>query len=229
MKKIVVAIDGYSACGKSTTAREVAARHGYSYIDSGAMYRAVTLYFLQNYVQPDNPREVAKALENIQVSFQHNPKSGKNETYLNGLNVEQEIRKMYVTEQVSEVSAIHEVREAMVAQQRKLGKSKGVVMDGRDIGTNVFPEAELKVFMVADMRVRAERRQQELLERDQMLGLDKIIENLEKRDRMDTTRKENPLVKAEDAYVIDTTYLTFDEQVEEVLHLVMKTILGVPD
>lgn len=219
MKKIVIAIDGYSACGKSTTAKAVANRLEYIYLDSGAMYRAVTLYFHQNYINLTNPKEVEKALENINISFIYNAKSMQNETYLNGLNVEGEIRKMFVSEQVSEVSALPEVRHALVGQQKKFGKKKGVVMDGRDIGTVVFPEAELKIFMIADFHIRAERRQKELLEGNQLLNLDQVMENLSKRDHLDTTRTESPLKKAEDAHVIDTTHLTIEEQVEEILNL----------
>lgn len=227
MRKIVIAIDGYSACGKSTTAQNVARRLEYIYIDTGAMYRAVTLYFHQNYVNITNPKEVQKALANINISFVKNLKTMENETYLNGLNVEGEIRKMYVSENVSEVSALAEVRHLLVAQQRKMGKKKGVVMDGRDIGTVVFPEAELKIFMLADFQIRAERRQKELLERNQLLNLDQVMENLRKRDLIDTTRAESPLRKAEDAYVIDTTHITIEEQVEEIINLATSKMIEV--
>ena len=227
MKKIVIAIDGYSACGKSTTAKEVALVLGYIYIDTGAMYRAVTLYFHQNHVSLTNKKEVSKALENIEVTFHNNEKTGVAETFLNGLNVEGEIRKMYISEQVSHVSCLPEVRHAMVAQQRKLGKKKGVVMDGRDIGTVVFPDAELKVFMEADIYVRAGRRQEELIERGQLVGLDKIIENLKNRDHIDSTREESPLRKAEDALVLDTTFLTLEEQVDEVINRALGKMLSV--
>lgn len=225
MRKIVIAIDGYSACGKSTTAREVAKLLNYTYIDTGAMYRAVTLYFHEHHVRLTNDKEVEKALRNIEIEFHLNEKSGMADTYLNNLNVEQEIRKMYISNKVSEVSRIKQVREAMVAQQRKLGKRKGVVMDGRDIGTVVFPEAELKVFMTADMYVRAGRRQAELLEKSQMVDLDEIIANLQKRDHIDTTRKESPLKQASDAVVVDTTFLTFEEQVDSILSLSLGKIL----
>ncbi len=215
-RKIVIAIDGYSACGKSTTAKEVARILGYRYIDSGAMYRAVTVYFLEHHVALSNPKEVAKALSEIHISFKVNSK-GMSETYLNNVNVEKEIRRMRISENVSPVSAIKEVRIAMVNQQRRLGKEKGIVMDGRDIGTVVFPDAELKFFMTADMLVRAFRRQNELLENDKLVDLDEVIENIAERDRIDTTRKESPLRKAEDAIVIDTTHITIDEQVDEVI------------
>ena len=225
MKKIVIAIDGYSACGKSSTAKIVAKQLGYNYIDTGAMYRAVTYYFLEHYVNPSNPKEIEKALEHIDINFLFNEKLGFSETYLNGSNVEEEIRKMYVTEKVSEVSAIPEVRKQLVNQQRKMGKKKGVVMDGRDIGTNVFPDAELKIFMTADLRVRAERRQQELLQKDQLVGLEKIEENLQSRDKIDSERKENPLRQAEDAFLIDSSFLTLEEQVEKVLQLATEKMI----
>lgn len=216
MRKIIIAIDGYSACGKSTTAMEVAKELNYKYIDSGAMYRAVTHYFLEHLVAITNPKEVAKALHEIRISFLVNAK-GITETFLNGINVEKAIRKMKVSEFVSQVSTIKDVRIAMVEQQRKLGKDRGVVMDGRDIGTMVFPEAELKIFLTADILVRAFRRQKELLEREDLVDIDSIIENLEKRDKIDSTRAESPLVKAADAIGIDTTYITIDEQVDEVI------------
>ncbi|MDQ3534563.1 MAG: (d)CMP kinase [Bacteroidota bacterium] len=227
MKKIVIAIDGYSACGKSTTAQTVAKRLEYLYIDTGAMYRAVTLYFHQHYINITNPKEVEKALSNINITFLKNPKTLENETYLNGLNVEGEIRKMYISENVSEVSALAAVRHNLVSQQRKLGKKKGVVMDGRDIGTVVFPDAELKIFMQADFYIRAERRQKELLESKQLQNLDQVIDNLKKRDHIDTTRKESPLRKADDAYIIDTTHITIEEQVEEILNLATSKMIEV--
>jgi cytidylate kinase len=226
LSKIVIAIDGYSACGKSTTAKEVAKILGYRYIDSGAMYRAVTLYFLDHHVALTNPREIHRALQQINISFKINAK-GITETFLNGLSVEEEIRQLRVSEQVSPVSAIKEVREAMVAQQRKLGKERGIVMDGRDIGTVVFPQAELKLFMTADMMVRAFRRQQEWLAQDRLVDLDEVIENIKKRDHIDTTRAESPLRQAEDATVIDTTHITIDEQVDEVVRLAFSKIVSV--
>ncbi len=226
LRKIVIAIDGYSACGKSSTAKEVASILGYRYIDSGAMYRAVTLYFLEHHISLTNPKEITKALEQIHISFKINPKNGT-DTFLNGLNVEKEIRKMRISENVSQVSTIKDVRTAMVEQQRRMGKERGIVMDGRDIGTVVFPSAELKLFMVADMQVRGYRRQQELLERDQMVDLDDVIENIRQRDRIDTTRAESPLRQAEDAIVIDTTHIAFDEQVDEVIRLALSKMVSV--
>ena len=224
MSKIIVAVDGYSSCGKSTTAKGVAARLGYAYIDTGAMYRAVTLYFQQNHVSCTNPHEVVKALENIKISFRHNPETGRNETYLNGANVEDEIRKLYIANQVSEVSAISEVRRAMVAQQQQMARKRGVVMDGRDIGTVVFPDAELKVFMTADPLIRAQRRQIELLAKGDMLDTEEILENIKKRDRIDTTRLDSPLRQAEDALLIDTSLMTLDGQIEQLWRLAQEKI-----
>jgi len=223
-RKIVVAIDGYSACGKSSTAKEVSKILGYRYIDTGAMYRAVTLFFLDHHVALTNPKEVNKALDQIHITFKVNSK-GKTETFLNGLSVENEIRSMRVSEMVSQVSTIKDVRLAMVEQQRRMGKEKGVVMDGRDIGTVVFPQAELKLFMRADLLVRAFRRQKELLDRNQMVDLDDVLENILERDRIDTTRIESPLRQAEDAVVIDTTHVSFDEQVDEVVRLSIARML----
>jgi len=224
MRKIIVAIDGYSACGKSTTARQTARILGYRYIDSGAMYRAVTLHFLEHHVSLTNLREVEKALGSIKLNFRVN-KEGISETVLNGLSVEREIREMRVSENVSQVSTIAAVRHALVEQQRRMGKERAVVMDGRDIGTVVFPDAELKLFMTADMLVRAFRRQKELLLSDDMVDIDTIVENLTKRDRIDSTRAESPLRKASDAIEIDTTYITIWEQVDEVVRLAMARIL----
>jgi CMP/dCMP kinase len=226
MKKIVIAIDGYSGCGKSTTARAVAGLLGYIYIDTGAMYRSVTLYFLENHISLTDPRAVKKALENIDITFHFNQKKKVNEVYLNGLNVEDEIRKMEVSQKVSEVSALREVRHAMVAQQRKMGKHKGVVMDGRDIGTVVFPDADLKIFMTADLYVRAERRQKELLAKGQMVEIDEVVENLRSRDAIDTTRAESPLKKAANAIEIDTTHITFEEQIELITNLATSELIS---
>ena len=216
MRKITIAIDGYSACGKSTTAKQVASVLGYRYIDTGAMYRAVTLYFLDHHVALTNPKEVSRALQQIQITSKVNSKN-VSETFLNGLNVEKEIRKMRISENVSQVSTLKEVRDALVEQQRRMARDKAVVMDGRDIGTVVFPNAELKLFMTADILVRAFRRQKELLQRGQLVDLDDVIENLIHRDKIDTSRAESPLRQADDALVIDTTHITIDEQVDEVV------------
>ena len=225
LRKVVIAIDGYSACGKSSTAKMVASILGYKYIDTGAMYRAVTLYFMEHHVALTNPKEISRALQDIAISFKVNSKN-VTETYLSGLNVERAIRSMRISERVSEVSAIKAVRAAMVDQQRKMGKEKAVVMDGRDIGTVVFPQAELKLFMTADLLVRAFRRQRELLYHDRLVDLDDVISNIMQRDKIDTTRAESPLRQAEDAILIDTTYITLEEQVDEVIRLALSKMIG---
>ena len=225
MKKVNIAIDGFSACGKSTTAKAMARELGYLYVDSGAMYRAVTLYFLDHNITLTNPREVQKALDNIKITFHVNPKTGETETFLNVLRVEEEIRTMRVTEHVSQVSALSPVRKAMVSQQQKFGKKKGVVMDGRDIGTVVFPNAALKIFMIADMNIRVERRQKELFEKNQLVDFEEVKANLARRDAIDSTREDSPLKQADDALIIDTTYRTLDEQIEEGLNLATSRIL----
>lgn len=224
MQKLVIAIDGYSGCGKSSTAKVVAKILGYTYIDSGAMYRAATLYFLQQQVDLSDREAIDKALKHIKISFLTDPENGFQETYLNGKNVEQEIRSMKVSDFVSEVSKIKEVRKELVSQQQQLGKAKGVVMDGRDIGTVVFPDAELKVFMTADLEIRARRRQKELIEKGQEVTLEVIIRNLAERDEIDSTRAESPLVRAEDAVDLDTSYLDFDDQVKKIVELANEKI-----
>lgn len=224
LRKIVIAIDGYSACGKSSTAKEVSNILGYRYIDTGAMYRAVTLYFLDHHIALTNPKEVSHALRQIEVTFKINSKN-KTETFLNGLNVEKAIRTMRVSEMVSQVSTIRDVRVAMVDQQRKMGREKAVVLDGRDIGTVVFPQAELKLFMNADLLVRAFRRQKELLDKDHLVDLDDVMENILQRDKIDTTRTESPLRQADDAILLDTTHVTLDEQVEEVVRMALSRII----
>ena len=217
--KIIIAIDGYSGCGKSSTAKAVAARLGYAYIDTGAMYRAITLYFYQQKVDHLSRGQVRKALTSILLEFKFDEKSQSSHIYLNGENVEHMIRQMHISERVSQVSTIAEVRHFLVAQQRQMGERKGIVMDGRDIGTVVFPNAELKVFMTAQVPTRALRRQKELEGLGQYVELSEIIDNLEKRDLIDSTRKESPLRKAKDAIEIDTTHLEFEEQVERILNL----------
>ncbi|ADQ19129.1 cytidylate kinase [Leadbetterella byssophila DSM 17132] len=218
MSKIIIAIDGYSSCGKSSTAKGVAKSLGYQYIDTGAMYRAVTLYFIQNHISLTNPKEVDSALDRIEIEFRANSE-GKSDTYLNGLNVEEEIRKLYVADKVSDVAAIAAVRHAMVREQQRMGKKKGFVLDGRDIGTVVFPGAELKIFMTADPMVRAQRRQAELLDKGELVDLEEVLENIKKRDIIDTTRDESPLRQADDAHLLDTTFMTLDEQIEKVVLL----------
>ena len=224
MAKINIAIDGLSGCGKSSTAKAVAKTLGYKFIDTGAMYRAVTLYVLNEAVDLTSKESVIQALEQITIDFRYNQESQKNETFLNGQNVEEEIRSMRVAGSVSQVAAIKEVRVAMVAQQQQMGKDKGVVMDGRDIGSVVFPEAELKLFMTASTEVRAKRRQAELREKGEEVALDEIIKNLEERDRIDSTRDESPLIKVEDAIEVDTSNLLFEEQAQKVLDLALQRI-----
>lgn len=227
MNKIIVAIDGYSSCGKSTTAKAVAKALGYIYIDTGAMYRSATLYMMEHYIDLSNPKAVEHALAQMSIQFHHNLRTGRSETYLNGLNVEDQIRQMQVTDRVSEVSAVPMVRRAMVAQQQRMGKKRGVVMDGRDIGTVVFPDAEVKMFMTADLNIRAARRQQELLQKNEMVNLDVIKENLAKRDQIDANRAEGPLRQADDAISLDTSYLTIDEQVDLVVGYCLSRILEI--
>lgn len=215
-KKITIAVDGFSSCGKSTLAKQLAAKLGYLYIDSGAMYRAVTLFALnKGLIADDKLDEVAliARLCEVNIHFERNAE-GELQTYLNGENVEREIRKIFVSRWVSPVSAIPEVRHVMVAQQQKLGEAKGVVMDGRDIGTTVFPNAELKIFVTADVDVRAQRRYDELLAKGDSVDINEIRINLQERDRIDQSRKESPLRKANDALVLDNSNITREEQLQ---------------
>lgn len=225
MRKLVIAIDGHSACGKSSTAIQLAKILNYAYIDTGAMYRAVTYYFLENHVSITNPADVDKALRKILIDFRRNERTKVNETFLNGVCVEEEIRSMRVSENVSAVSAVAKVREDMVAQQRKMGKNKRVVMDGRDIGTVVFPDADLKIFMTANYETRAFRRQKELLNKGKMVPFEEVLSNLKSRDEADSTRKESPLRKSADAIDVDTTNLFFDEQLEVIVQIALGKIL----
>jgi len=224
MKKIIIAIDGNSGCGKSSTAKVIARELQYIYIDTGAMYRAVTYFFRKNKIDLQNEADVAEALKQIDISFEYNISTGKNETYLNGKNVEFQIRQMDVSNLVSPVSEISAVRRKLVEQQRRMGQAKGVIMDGRDIGTVVFPDAELKIFMTASLEVRAERRKLELMEKGTDVDIKEVLENLSNRDRIDSSRKDSPLKKAEDAVEIDTSNLTFDEQVNKILVLVHELV-----
>lgn len=224
MKKINIAIDGFSGCGKSSTAKELAKRLGYRFIDSGAMYRAVVLYFIQHEVALENADRVSEALQAIHIDFKRNEETGENETFLNQQNVEGEIRKMYVSAMVSPVAAIKAVRLAMVTRQQEMGKAGGVVMDGRDIGSVVLPGAELKVFMKAGDEARARRRQKELADKGEAVSLDEIIGNFRERDTLDTSRKESPLVEVPEAIVIDTSDLEFEEQVQKILALAKEVL-----
>jgi len=216
---IVVAIDGYSSCGKSTLAKALAKKLHFIYVDSGAMYRAVALYFLRNNIDLKDHAQIAEALKNIHLNFH----SRDYETHitLNDEEVSEEIRLMPVSESVSSVSAIREVRVEMVRQQQRMGKSKNIVMDGRDIGTVVFPDAQVKLFMTADPLIRAERRYKELLPKNPDITLEEIFENLAHRDYQDTTREESPLTRADDAIILDNTNLTPDEQLRFALDRVV--------
>lgn len=215
--KIVVAIDGHSSCGKSTIAKVLATKYGYVFIDSGAMYRAVTLYALRNNLVAGGELkrdELIGSLSQIKIEFKYNQVSTKSDTYLNGENVEEEIRQLPVSQNVSPVATIAEVRASMVRLQQEMGKNKGIVMDGRDIGTVVFPEAELKLFVTASAEIRAQRRFDELKAKGEDVSYSEILENVKERDYIDSTREASPLRKADDALVFDNSYLTRDEQME---------------
>lgn len=216
-KKIIITIDGWSSCGKSTLAKQLSKELGYTYIDSGAMYRAITLYFLRNHIDWTKQRQVEEALRNITLEFKSNGKDGECEIYLNDENVEYVIRDLVVAEKVSDVAAIKEVRTFAVAQQQLMGKKKGIVMDGRDIGTVVFPKAELKIFMTADNVIRVERRFKELYEKNPNITIEEVKANLEMRDYIDSHREVSPLRKAEDAIELDNSNIGIKEQLEIVL------------
>jgi CMP/dCMP kinase len=224
MKKIIITIDGWSSCGKSTLAKQLAKQLGYVYIDSGAMYRAITLYFLRQTVDLTSKKEVINALENITLEFEHNEKSRQSEILLNGENVEYMIRDMIVAEKVSDVAAVKEVREFAVDQQKKMGKKKGIIMDGRDIGTTVFPRAELKFFMTADIAVRVERRFKEMYEKNPNVSIEEVKNNLEMRDYIDSNREVSPLRQAKDAIVLDNTSLTMEQQLKYALGIAQNAI-----
>ncbi|RQO65440.1 (d)CMP kinase [Pedobacter sp. KBW01] len=216
-KNLVIAIDGYSSCGKSTLAKALAKKLGFIYVDSGAMYRAVTLYFLRNHIDITNDAKVEDALQHIELNF--HSRDYESHITLNGEEVSEEIRLMPVSENVSEVSAHKIVRHEMVKQQQRMGKSKNIVMDGRDIGTTVFPHASVKFFMTADPKIRAERRFKELESKgNNYTTLEEVFENLAHRDYADTTRKESPLIRAEDAIILDNTDLTQEEQLTFALY-----------
>ena len=220
MQKLTIAIDGLSSCGKSTLAKKMADRLGYRYIDSGAMYRAITLYFLRNHVDYLNPDEVSKRLEEIRLDFQRNNLTGQSEIYLNGENVEYLIRDLSVAEKVSEVAAVGAVREFAVAAQQELGNSGAIVMDGRDIGTTVFPNADVKIYLMADNEVRVQRRHHELIQKNPETTIEEVRENLEHRDHIDSNREISPLRKADDAIELDNSLLTFDETLQKALEIV---------
>ena len=218
--KIVIAIDGHSSCGKSTIAKAIAVKFGYIFIDSGAMYRAVTLFALRNKLVSDQvlkQAELIALLPEIKIGFRYNPSLQKSETYLNGENVEDEIRQLWVSQYVSPVATIAEVRAAMVRLQQEMGKNKGIVMDGRDIGTVVFPDAELKLFVTASAEIRAQRRFDELTAKGETVSYEEILQNVQERDHIDSTREASPLRKADDALVLDNSHMTREEQLEWVI------------
>ncbi len=223
MKKITIAIDGFSSTGKSTLAKQLAKHLGYVYVDTGAMYRAVTLFAMQNgYIDADffDKETLVNSLQFIKLEFQFNPALGFAEMYLNGTNVETEIRTIEVSNFVSQVAEVSAVRAKLVEQQQEMGKNKGIVMDGRDIGTVVFPDAELKVFMTASSHTRAQRRFDELQQKGLQVTYDEVLKNVEGRDYIDTHREDSPLAKAADAIKIDNSELTREEQFDAVLDLV---------
>ena len=226
-KKITIAIDGFSSTGKSTVAKQLAKELGYVYVDTGAMYRAVTLCALRKkYISEDtlDRDALVRELPLMKLKFIFNPEVGYGEMYLNGENVEKEIRQMEVSQFVSKVAAIPEVREMLVAQQQEMGREKGIVMDGRDIGTVVFPDAELKIFMTASAEERAQRRFRELSERGEEVTYQEVLQNVQERDHLDTTREDSPLVKAKDAKEIDNSHLTLSGQFEKILELYKEAV-----
>lgn len=223
LKKITIAIDGFSSTGKSTLAKQLAKELGYVYVDTGAMYRAVTLFAMQNNLVSETHLDKQGLIENlskVQLEFQFNPELGFAEMYLNGTNVENEIRTLDVSRLVSKIAEISQVRAKLVEQQQQIGKNKAIVMDGRDIGTVVFPDAELKIFMIASPETRAKRRYDELLEKGQAITFADVLQNVVERDYIDTNREDSPLVKAEDAVVVDNSSMSREEQFELVLNLI---------
>lgn len=221
-KKITIAIDGYSSTGKSTIAKQLAKVMGYVYVDSGAMYRAMTLFAMnKNWISEGHldKEKLLTSLDSVSLSFELNPTIGYAEIFLNGVNVENQIRTIQVSNLVSKIAAISQVRKKMVTIQKKIGKDKGVVMDGRDIGTVVFPDAELKLFMTSSAEIRAQRRYDELIAGGQKVSFEEVFNNVVERDRIDTSRADSPLIKAEDAIEIDNSHLTKEEQFKKVLQL----------
>ncbi len=231
-KKGVIAIDGHSSCGKSTVAKDLAKELGYVYIDTGAMYRAVTLFAMQNGLITEGKIDHEKLkvqLSNIKITFRYQPEDKKNETFLNGVNVEDQIRGLEVSKQVSAVSALAFVRHRMVELQQEMGKEGGIVMDGRDIGTVVFPDADLKLFMTASAEIRAQRRYDELLAKDpndQDLSFDSILENVRHRDHVDSTREESPLKQADDAVLLDNSHMNKEEQMDWIMNVLRERKLA---
>ena len=225
-KKIIITIDGWSSCGKSTLAKELAGALNYVYIDSGAMYRAITLYFLRNHINWAKEKDIKEALENIELDYEYNDSAQQNEILLNGENVEYVIRDMLVAEKVSEIAAIKQVRDFAVEQQRKMGKKKGIVMDGRDIGTVVFPKADLKIFMTADIAVRVERRFKELYAKNPNISIEEVKNNVEMRDYIDSHREISPLKTAPDAIILDNSNMTKEEQLRFAIYHAQKKLQG---
>ncbi|MEO6819096.1 MAG: (d)CMP kinase [Ginsengibacter sp.] len=223
-KKITIAIDGWSSCGKSTLAKQLAKKLDYLYVDSGAMYRAITLYFLRNNIDFSDKNEIKKALANIEIEFELNDSNGRCEIVLNGENVEYLIRDMVIAEKVSDIAAIKSVREFAVAAQQKLGEGKGIIMDGRDIGTKVFPNAEVKIFMTADEKIRVERRFREMFEKNPNITIEEVKANIEMRDYIDSNREESPLRKAKDAIEINNSNLSEKEQLEIAMELIKNSL-----
>ncbi len=228
-KKIIIAIDGFSSCGKSTLAKAMAKALEYVFVDTGAMYRAIALYFLRNNIPFNDTASIEAALHAIELRFKYNSASQKSDMYLNGENVEQEIREMQVSQKVSEVASIAAVRDFAVAQQQAMGVDKGIVMDGRDIGTVVFPNAELKLFVTADPTIRLERRYQELLQTNPAIFKEEVAANLQQRDLMDSTREHSPLKQASDALVLDNTNLDRAQQFELAMQWAMEKIKSIPN
>ena len=227
MKRVTIAIDGFSSTGKSTVAKQLAKHLGYVYVDSGAMYRAVTFFAMKNGLINEasfNIKSLISQLDDITIDFSYNDDLGFAEVYLNGLNIEKEIRTLEVSSFVSRVAEIPEVRQKLVEQQQNLGKNKGVVMDGRDIGTVVFPDAELKIFMTASAETRAKRRFKELIERGEKVLYEDVLKNVQERDYIDSHRKDSPLIKAEGAIEIDNSNMSLEEQFEKILQLVKKAM-----
>lgn len=227
MQSITIAIDGFSSTGKSTLAKQLAKHLGYIYVDSGAMYRAVSFYALQNDIISGvvlNKEKLINALQDINLNFKFNSELGYSEIYLNGVNIEKEIRTMEVSGVVSIISSVKEVRQKLVYQQQKMGKAKGIVMDGRDIGTVVFPDAELKLFMTASAEIRAQRRYDELVLRGDNVSFSAVLNNVQERDFIDSNREDSPLIKADDAIEIDNSSLSMDVQFNKILELVIKTL-----